>query len=386
MDAIENPKSEADVMQEVFKTLFSNEILQHISGYLCIFQKFVKLNEGATLKKYIDPQWQIDHPLQITTSMYGTTRRILNATYGHFFPIDNEVQAYVLGRIRAQPGMHVCEIACASGEIGILYAYAGAHVTFNDIEPREIAVLKKNLKSLPKPIQKKCTVIEGTCLDLLTKKPDLKEKMDIVVCRNLLHFLRLPEQIKLLGIVKSMLKTGGQAIFTANSIYPNGDLPEDEGAPSAIHMRSCFLESELFQGNAVALYRSMSYCQDEEISPLNYHQHYLYLKNQSTEGKWIPCKEKIKHTDVPKTFLNQVKATMQNPVVRAYLRTIPSGTIKATSAYVRLYNVNNLARLFTENGFSVTCTFIVNGLGHLVLDYSKRFKQGNQVGIIATKK
>jgi 2-polyprenyl-3-methyl-5-hydroxy-6-metoxy-1,4-benzoquinol methylase len=357
---IEMPKkdsqSEADIMQATLIEILALNQIQIIAQYLSLFPKFVDHNDKDTIN--------------------GS--------------IDHEIHAYVIGRIRETRGARICDIGCGGGELGLLFAHAGAHVTFNDNNGHAVTHLRSRVQTLPTHIQAKCTFVEGNCLGLLMNHPELKKNIDFVFCRNLLHLLSLSDQIKLLEIVKEMLKANGQAIFVTNSIYSWGNiLPkdcewEDEQAPACFYVQDCIVERPDFPRRSTILYSKLSACAEEEFS-LQATIHYIYSKSADTDGKWKPSSKKIQHTVVPRELLTTVQQTMKNREVNAYLKVnYCPGRIKARFSYIHIYNVNNLPRLFRTNGFDVLSTVLVDIWGHLVLDHSKRFEQGQQIAVIAS--
>src|SRR5689334_15455867 len=118
-----------------------------------------------------------------------------------------------------QNEMHVCEIGCSTGDNGQLLALAGAkQVTFNDIGSLALAELRKSLLALPKELRARCQVIQADCLELLQQNPKLRNDVDLILCRNLMHFFCDEKLSRFFLLNKELLKTGGKAIISVQSV------------------------------------------------------------------------------------------------------------------------------------------------------------------------
>src|SRR5262249_14089951 len=73
---------------------------------------------------------------------------------------------------------------------------------------------------LSEDVQKKLEAIGGSFFDLLRKRPELENTVDILLCRNFIHFFHTGTKLtETLEIFKKILKPGAIAMFTVNSIY-----------------------------------------------------------------------------------------------------------------------------------------------------------------------
>ena len=146
-----------------------------------------------------------------------------------FSPADAEVLAHAMEWIKEQKGkIHVIDIGYAFGEDGLLLAYAGAdRVTFNAVSSHRVAFLKTQLARLPQTLKSKCEVVEEDCLELLNKKPELKERIHLIVCRNFLSCINNPDVKRFFSMINSLLVPGGKAIFTTNSPHDVASLNKE---------------------------------------------------------------------------------------------------------------------------------------------------------------
>src|SRR5271154_3917383 len=97
-------------------------------------------------------------------------------------------------------------------------AFAGAEqVYYNDITDTEVSTFKSLKKTLPEEIKDKLKVIDGCCFDILEKHPAMRQTINLVICRNLIHFFNPEQTEKLLTLIRNTLLPGGKAIITANS-------------------------------------------------------------------------------------------------------------------------------------------------------------------------
>lgn len=361
-----------------------------------LFRSFVDFSSSETLKFYIAPSLRdksdLSVALSISKEIYEGRFRYIrqDQKYGMAFPMDAEVLAYAMKRIGKRDGNSVvCELACASGENGLLLAYAGAkEVIFNDIDSGSIATLKSRLKSVSAKVKKACTVIEGNCLDLLKSKPTLENRVDLLLCRNLLHFFNSQERIEFLELITKMLKSGGQAIFTVNSVYGFGEaavqqqLDQCEG--TAFELTHCLVYDRTDTASRAPfsqlLFQTYVAC-SEELVDQPFKEYYIYERDFNTGRKW----------QVDNTEFNKLNPVLKKKTRKAIaengkkIAKIERGAVKVLITHARAFNPTNLKQLFERQGFNAIELFLVNQQGHLLRDWTQAFSRGQQLGIVVKK-
>lgn len=312
--------------------------------------------------------------------------------YGLAVTADVEVLAYAMKFVKKQGDVSVCEIGCAHGENGILLACAGAkQVVFNDIDEGSIQAVRNQIKQLPQQVQSACKVDQGDCFDLLDRNPELENSIGLIVCRNLIHFFKDQEQVKFFELIKKMLKSGGQAIFTVNSVYPYfeemdlaGQQFFNQSEETSFCSTSVLIHDRMDKNQGMhpccLVYSKLTPCSDQLISHTQIAE-YLYQKNPITESKWVGDKKVFKKLDkgTKEIVTERLKANDD------LLKSIKWGNIRVVTKHLRAYNPNSLTALFQRHGLNVIETFIVNNKGHLIRDQLDAFKEGRQMGIVVSK-
>jgi len=141
--------------------------LQHIEP----LPNYVNLSDPVVLRPYLKENIS-DRVVTFATNLIKTSsiRPIDNRDYGMAFPINHEVLAYTMPRVKDEV---VLEIGGASGENSILLACAGARkVYMNDILPSEVQKFNALRGTLPLEVQDRLVPAPGDCFDLLKNKPD----------------------------------------------------------------------------------------------------------------------------------------------------------------------------------------------------------------------
>lgn len=191
---------------------------------------FVDLSKPEVLKQYLHPDFQQDPYLssahEFVINSYERPRRSVqqskekgkasSGTGGRVFPMDPEVMAYLMPKVQ---GKSVLEIAGADGIMSVLFAFAGAKVYLNDIEPLELEWHKTIKKMVPQKVSERLETIKGDCFNILVNHSHLANTIDLIVCRNLIHFLTDQQQTAFFKLVKNLLKPSGEIYLTSNSIY-----------------------------------------------------------------------------------------------------------------------------------------------------------------------
>lgn len=354
------------------------------SHYLSPLPAFTNLTDPQVLKTYLGDNFQSQLHLslaaQIAKRVYEAKIRDIGKIgekYGFGFPMDPEVLAYAM---RLAKDETVLEIAGASGENAILLAFAGARrVYMNDIEPLEIERFEALKECLPRDVRARLETVPGDCFEVL-KKPELSNKVGLVVCRNLIHFFNNEQQAAFFKLLKTVLKPGGRAIFTVNSQY-NGLLSKEMSNqnPDATSFKSiqCLVHDYERGSRPVAiLCQDLSPCPDDLVS-LAYTSFYIYERNAKTDFKWTVNRDKYQTLDAP--VRAKVKEVFE--ANKEMIKPIRDGSVRILINMLRQYSTNNLSGLLKRNGFEVESTFVVAKDGHRVTD-ADLFKNGQQVGVI----
>ena len=310
--------------------------------------------------------------------------------YGFVFPVNPEILTYLMPTVR---GKRVLEIGGASGESSIILALAGAErVYVNDITREEIDILEQHKRNAPQIIKDKLESILGNCLDLLTLKPELQGRCQIVLCRNVFHFLKDADRPRFFEMLTNVLAPEGQIIFTANSVRP--DMLEGELGESLIqnpHQTRFSLANYLFdipgQRIPATLWKNTSLC-EEDLDPLEFKAFSVYKKENKERSKWVSNATEIAKLSI--SLQDELRAVIKNHKDR--LKTVNSGEVRVVQNVLRAFMPVALADIFKEQGFVIQKTFGIDRDGHtitamedkdLITEVDHQPSIINQVGIIA---
>jgi len=358
------------------------KIVKHIPSY-------VNFNETESLKKYLGSSFNdkihLSKAVEIVNRIYEAKKRGIEDTkYGVAFPMDPEIMAYAM---QLSQNEIVMEIAGASGENGILLAFSGAKKVYvNDIQPLEMKKFRELRNNLPTDIQEKLEGLESSCMDILKVKPELINKVGVVLCRNLIHFFSNEEQTKFLNDLKKILKPGGRAIFAVNSIYSVGNQEVFDKQPNS----TCFDAVQCFVTDfnrssmpiATIFFKLMPINGNVTNETLaNFKKIYLVERNSKTNFKWKANNDQFSLLD--KNLQKEINQAYQNH--QKMISPITHGHVRVQTNTYRIYNKTNLSSLFKIHGFEVESTFVVSNNGHLVLDKANLFNLGQQIGVVVKK-
>ncbi len=190
-------------------TFFAHRTLPFRHLFIQPFDRFVDLSDRETLKSYLGKNCQTQEHLVSAAKMvkriYEAAPRYLidDGRFGSAFAMNPEVMAYAMELLKKdsheQTGKVALEIGAASGQNAMLLAYSDAESVYaNEINPGEIAQFKTLTRDLPENVNKKLKSLEVSCFDLLKIKPELKNTIDLILCRNVIHFFNLKEQAEFL--------------------------------------------------------------------------------------------------------------------------------------------------------------------------------------------
>lgn len=351
-----------------------------------LFYSFVNLSDPVVLKDHLTTSFQssenVDLAMNIVRRIYEADKESVdpeNTKFGFIFSTEPEVLSYALKYIKKQNDAIVYEIACSKGNNGMLMACAGAKKVFlNDLNKKLMTALKGQIDKLPKKLKAVCKMDEGSCFDILKRNADLEGRVNLIMCRNLIHFFNHQQLASLFELVKKMLVSGGQAIFTANSIFQNyADAKPHEKEQLAQFTETSFQNTGVFVHEYTAanagrvnmpcmyLTAKLSPCEDELVSGTDFIEEILREKSSKTNYTW--------KTDA-KVFAS-LEENLQQEVLyqlkenKAVLDQIQVGRIRVVRRYIRAYNLTSLTTLFKSHGFNVLESFMVDAKGHLIRDF-----------------
>jgi SAM-dependent methyltransferase len=313
-----------------------------------------------------------------------------NADFGRQFSVDSEILAYAMQFVRE--GKTVLELAGATGENAILLAFAGAGaVHLNDLSPKEKDRFEELKQQLPENLRGKLTFHLGDCLKIFKEKPELEGKVDLLICRNLLHFLNDQQEAEFMALVKKVLKPGGKAICSANSIYGASDIPDacKVGTATTGFTEASLIVTDLDQGpepKAIP-YIGLRPLPQKEYSGDFAETDVIYLAQDEGKGMWVDfLEEETEGKRIPESF--------KETVLKVYDRVIPNILSSPMKRWVlrlvwrsriRHYNIVNLPSLFQKQGFKVEYTFATRADGHLIPSGNLFQEEVGQIGVIIQK-
>ncbi|MES2607808.1 MAG: class I SAM-dependent methyltransferase [Pseudomonadota bacterium] len=320
-----------------------------------------------------------------------TQRPVGNSNkYGYVFPLNPEILTYLMSTVR---GKSVLEIGGASGESSIMLALAGAErVYVNDITREEVDIFEQHKRNAPQIIKDKLESILGNCLDLLTLKPELQGRCQIVLCRNVFHFLKDADRPRFFEMLTNVLAPGGQIIFTTNCIRPNmlkgelGNTLIQNPHQTRFSVATYALD---IPGERIpsTLHSNTSLC-EEDLDPLEFKVFSVYKKENKERSTWLSNATEIKKLSI--SLQHELSAVIKNHTER--LKTVNSGEVRVVQNVLRALMPAALADIFKEQGFVIQKTFGIDRDGHtitamedkdLITEVDHQPSIINQVGIIA---
>lgn len=332
-------------------------------------EKFINLRDSKNLQKCLANNFKESHfinkAIKLVNEFYETKARPIQEDdniYGYSFCMNPELLYYAMFLAKDE---EVFEFAGGGGEHAALLAYSGAkHVYMNDITPKEVKSFKNLCLEQPLEIQKKLEAIEGDCLQLLNLKPELKRKIGLVLCNNLIHFFNDKNEESFMEMLKTILRPGGRGIFTVNATYLASDNESKETFERYPEQTSwkhvyCLLHDYTKGVTPISvLYHSCQKCPLSEIS-FKFDSYDLWLKNLNT--KWI--EDKSGYEKLPLETANKIKSSIQQNAKK--IDQIFVGSVRLVLNTFRNFNENSLASVFKKYGFIVEKTFLLRENGHL---------------------
>ena len=355
------------------------DTVEKITGFIFL-KSYINLSKPEVLKNYLISEKYLENANSILEKIYEVgLRTIATNNYGAAFTAEIEILAYLM---KISKNKTVLEIAGASGENALMLTLSGAKkVYMNDIDSTENLKFKINTQMhLPKEIQNK---IQGLPGDIFKLIKTIKSKVDIILCRNFIHFLNDDKLSDIFSLLRKKLIKGGKAVFITNSIYSSSGVFE---VAQKNPKRSSFKLVQLLvtdrQKSGMPCMIPLIICTTccSKLIGTDYTALYLYERVKGEQWK-----------DNKKAF-NKLDKSIRKKVIEAInksaaaIKKIKKGSIRVLISYVRCYSKKSLAYLFEKNGFLTEYTFVVKKNGHLLKDNELPKKPGQQVGIIATLK
>ena len=368
----------------------TSKLFLNIVNNCQIFNPYVDFSLKSNLKKYLALEFQHEPNVslisRIVGNIYEKSRGVMgkSANYGRVFPMSAEIMAYA---IENAAGKNVLEMAGASGENAILMAFTKAKkVFYNDITPEEVENFKKNCQSLPNKIKEKLEVVSGSVFDILKISPKIKNDIDLIICRNLIHFFNDKQLEDFFDVVNKTLKVGGRIIVEVNSkdvLLSGLNVYNDTASNFSFNMVQTFVH-DYARGTApqAVLYRAASVFPLAQIST-DYKQIYLYLRKKETQGKW-----KLFPDAAGKEDFAQIEPAIRENIIKAFeaeksqISKIQQGSVRVVCSSANAFNRHSLRKLFNSHGFKVEAIFKVSTSGHISQDKTEK----GQIGIIAQRK
>jgi SAM-dependent methyltransferase len=341
----------------------------------------IDLTNRDVLQRFIAPQFSnhLSDVASIVNRVYETEARPIPLGGGLIFPTNPEVLAHIAPYAKDEI---VVEIAGATGENGILLAFAGANrVVINDKSSTAMQALRTEL---PPSVAGCVEGVEGDCFDLPIKKPEIMGHVGLLLCRNFIHFLRDELLEKFCSMVKGMLREGGRAVIMANCVY---ELPscrhifEDHPTTTTFAFESYFV-ADWDYGRKKSNPRLFSLLQ--EVTPSNSLDwgpsklHELSWTGHASRFRWLNSMGRCDALGTQKKEKKFVDAWNKH---REYLLGVRTGVVNLEKLWMRFFNHQTLSQLFEQHGFEIETTFTVDTLGHLHTNLDP-YAGSKKIGII----
>lgn len=335
--------------------------------------EFVDFSNAESIKPYLANEMPLSTALAIAAPLYQSKQRGIGGTkFGVEFAMNPEILAYGM---RLSKDEIVLEIAGASGQNAILLAMAGAKQVFmNDIDLTEVAEFEQLKKQISSEVHgnvgSRLESIEGTCFDILKKQPQLEGKVGLILCRNLIHFFNDLEQQIFIDLLKKLLKPGGKAIFTTNSVYTqkNSEIPIQNPTATTYSVTHCLIHDRSISlapiGCIFKHYAAHHPAKPHDQNATAFIEFHLYNKDPiGTKGKWVVDNQAFNKIDAD--LRERIKgAVTENKSSFAHIK---DGSVRVIiNPNIRTYNIVTLPNLFISNGFGVEFVYALNHLGHLI--------------------
>lgn len=351
--------------------------------------QFVNLSNPETLKDHIDPRYQkfIRPLLTIAQSVYESSPRVVKGSWGLSFPTNPELLSYCMKIMQKTQNGIAVEVGAAGGENSFLLAAANktSKVIINDILPDEIKGCRSSIRDLPKDMQEQFTLDEGSGLDLLQRHPEIAEKTDFFLSRNVIHFLTEEQKTKLAQDVKTMLKPGGQAIISANGTYLlKRENPSDFATNSQCIIFKMYQILLRIQGSSTP---DVIYRKTEPVTSNSYTSGFtrepIYKRDPDNNWKWKALPSGL--SQLPENIKTVVKDLFKDPKIKERMKK-ENGCmeVQVLTSYSQAFNEETLPPIFQREGFNILGTCVTDYKGHVVANPDK-LSEGHQVSVLIQK-
>ena len=167
------------------------------------------------LKQLPEESQEVAHSL-LAKRYEGGKRSIIGATqYGLAFQIYPEELMDLIPFIKGNK--KILGLASADGInelfLSLFTEGENAETHIADIAPDEIALCKEHLTLLPENHRQKVTTHCNDIYDLKVKLAHLEGQFDLILARNIFHFIKPSEHAKFLGLAKFFLKDSGKLVI-----------------------------------------------------------------------------------------------------------------------------------------------------------------------------
>lgn len=347
------------------------------------FPQFINFTDTTTLKSYVQDKYQGGSYLslirEIAKKIYETPITPIgeDSPYGAMFPMYPEILAYALRLYRTDV---VLEIAGAHGINALFFAFTKTiQVIVNDIDDSLLEKFRTFKSLLPHEVSKKLECVNKNCFQLLKARPDLKKAVDLVLCRNLIHYFSDQQHAQFFTLLSKVLKVGGRAILTANSKY---SLPQVQSTFESNPEATCFTAIQCIVANNVTL-AHMFICKAAIVCPnhlFSMEESEFILYDKQIGSSWTVNKKEYEQL-APKIRSVIKKACDSH---RQFITSMNAGFVKVFICKRRIFNEITLSQLVHQHGFEVEHTFLAQENGHLA--NKQLYGDGHQqIGIVCKK-
>lgn len=359
--------------------------MESLGAPKALLPSFVNLTDPSILVQHLSPSFQsqkkIDIACELVKSMYEAGRVTKSGKYGIVYPIQPELMSFLMKYIKELGRPRVLEIGCADGKLGFLFAYAGAQVTLNDIDPLEKEQYDAVRSKIAPVIQSQVDYLLGDSLKVFgPKKHKWNNMIDILYCGNLIHFFNDKKQNAFFNILDRVLKKGGIAVASVNSLYCHRNfknLAIQYPNQTSFQSTQAFIHPEP-QGTLTFFMRHLEPCLESAVS-FDYSKLYLYEKKLGS--KWQVDQNAF--SQLAPQMRQRIKKAIDNSV-QTQMKALTAGTVDVLMSSLRMYTLDTLRNLFTQYKYEVLSVHAMNGQGHIV-EKGKEWEEGVQITILAKK-
>jgi SAM-dependent methyltransferase len=347
------------------------------------FPQFINFTDIKTLKPYVQDKYQGESYLsliaEIAKKIYETPIIPIGegSPYGAMFPMYPEILAYALRLYHTDV---VLEIAGAHGVNALFFAFTKTiKVIVNDIDDSLLEKFRTFKGLLPHDVSRKLECICKNCFQLLKARPDLKKAVDLVLCRNLIHYFSDQEHARFFALLSKVLKVGGRAILTANSKY---SLPHVQSTFASNPEATCFTVVHCVVANNVTLAHTFI-CKEAIVCPnhlFSMEESEFILYDKPLGSNWTVNKEQ--YDQLASKIRSVIKKACDSH--KQLITSMTKGFVKVFICMRRIFSEITFSQLIHKHGFEVEHTFLTQKNGHLA-DKELYGDGHQQIGIVCKK-